>query len=361
MMTTPGAPNCNVKMNTRLRYRAFILVVLLAVLLWLNLSFLKPLLMGAIFAIVLSPLMRLFDRASFTRRFGPGARAALITIGFTLLILIPVGLLLFAGAQAVVQKIQSLNIEDLTPEKLTFNGIAERLGLTNAMNHIYSWFPMTHEQVQGYLTKGLAAAGAYTAQVVQGFVFSLPGLALSDFILLLTIFFMLADGPEVANFFRENLIFNRGQTERLMNTTVLLCKSVIVATLISGAAQAAIISIMCLITGQASILLFAFLTFVFSFVPVLGTAPIVLFLSAHGFIQGDTTAGILWLATIALTSACDNFVRPFVMRGGAKLHPLIAFVAALGALDTIGFYGLFIGPIVAGIFFTLLPMVTESW
>ncbi|RYZ70848.1 MAG: AI-2E family transporter, partial [Proteobacteria bacterium] len=57
----------------------------------------------------------------------------------------------------------------------------------------------------------------------------------------------------------------------------------------------------------------------------------------------------------------DNIVRPYVLKGGAEMHPLIGFVAAFGALDMIGFYGLFIGPIVAGLFFTLLPMVAKSY
>jgi predicted PurR-regulated permease PerM len=57
----------------------------------------------------------------------------------------------------------------------------------------------------------------------------------------------------------------------------------------------------------------------------------------------------------------DNIVRPYVLKGGAELHPLIGFVAAFGALDAIGFYGLFIGPVVAGLFFNLLPMISRIY
>ena len=57
----------------------------------------------------------------------------------------------------------------------------------------------------------------------------------------------------------------------------------------------------------------------------------------------------------------DNIVRPYVLKGGAELHPLVGFVAAFGALDAIGFYGVFIGPVVAGLFFALLPIVTRSY
>jgi predicted PurR-regulated permease PerM len=86
-----------------------------------------------------------------------------------------------------------------------------------------------------------------------------------------------------------------------------------------------------------------------------------LFLCAQAFIAGNNSAGIIWLLALPVVGFSDNIIRPYVLKGGAELHPLIGFVAAFGALDMIGFYGLFIGPIVAGLFFTLLPMVTRTY
>ena len=64
---------------------------------------------------------------------------------------------------------------------------------------------------------------------------------------------------------------------------------------------------------------------------------------------------------IPIIGLSDNVVRPYVLKGGSEMHPLIGFVSAFGALATIGFYGLFIGPVVAGFFFTLLPMVARTY
>ena len=69
---------------------------------------------------------------------------------------------------------------------------------------------------------------------------------------------------------------------------------------------------------------------------------------------------MIFVISAFLVSVADNIVRPLVLSDGAKLHPLVAFVAAFGALDAIGFYGLFIGPVVAGIFFYSLSIVTRS-
>ena len=43
-------------------------------------------------------------------------------------------------------------------------------------------------------------------------------------------------------------------------------------------------------------------------------------------------------------------------RGGGELHPLVAFVSAFAGLAALGFYGLFIGPVIVGLFFVLLSL-----
>lgn len=342
-------------------YRGFILLAFFVLNLWLCYDFIKPVVMGTVLSIILFPLMAHFDRFRVTAKLSASVRAGVIAISFTLLILIPVGILIFAGVQAVVVKIQHLNLSDFSADNLTFSNVVDNLGLRTAMEKIYQVIPMSREEFQTYATKGLAAAAAFGGSVIQGSITSLPRLAVSSLILIFTMFFLLIDGPRVARFLRENSIFNVEQTDKLLATTVALSNSVIVATIVSGAAQSGIVGLICLFTGTGNVILYTFITFVSSFLPLIGTAPMIVYLSMHAFASGQTMIGLIWLATIAVVATCDNVVRPYVIKGGAELHPMIAFVAAFGALDMIGFYGLFIGPIAAGLFFTLLPMVARTY
>ena len=343
------------------QYRGVILLAFFILTLWLNLTFLLPLVMGAILAVVLYPLMGKFDRWKRTRHLSPTLRASIITIAFTLLILIPIGLLIFAGVQEVVGKIQEINGDVLNPQNMTFTKVVDELGLGTTVNKLMDILPVTPAQFQTYATKGMAAAAAFGANTLQGLVTSLPGIAFSNIVLIFTMFFLLIDGPKAVGFIRKNSIFNQEQTNKLIKTTSLLCNSVIVATLASGAVQASIVGLLCVFTGTGNIILYTFVTFISSFLPLIGTGPVIIFLAIKAFIAGRTTIGIVWLVSIAVVGTSDNIVRPYVLKGGAELHPLIGFVAAFGALDAIGFYGLFIGPIVAGLFFTLLPMVTRTY
>jgi predicted PurR-regulated permease PerM len=82
---------------------------------------------------------------------------------------------------------------------------------------------------------------------------------------------------------------------------------------------------------------------------VTGTEPITLTMTLQQFFAGNTGAGIALAVGALLVATIDNFVRPLFLKGTANLHPLVAFVAAFGGLQTLGVLGIFIGPIIAGL------------
>jgi predicted PurR-regulated permease PerM len=93
---------------------------------------------------------------------------------------------------------------------------------------------------------------------------------------------------------------------------------------------------------------------VFSFIPIVGTAPITLFFLISSFIQGNTTHTILILITISMMFVIDNLIKPLLIGKQTHIHPVLAFMSALGGLTLFGFYGLFLGPIAVGILIDLI-------
>lgn len=335
--------------------------MLFAVVIWLNFTFIKPLLMGAIFAAVLHPLMKKFDKWKPTRNLSETLRATIVTIGFTLIVLVPIGLLLWVVAESALEKAQGFHGFNPNGGAISATSIIDTFGLRPIIDRISEYAPVNEAQLKQYAIKGATSVGAWVVGFLQGLFTSIPGIVFSNIVIIFTMFFMLIDGPKAVHFLRHNSIFNVEQTDKLIHATQLLCNSVIVATVISGAVQAAVVGLACLILGVQGAVLWAFITFIASFFPLLGTAPVLLFLAVQSFIAGDNTTGIIFLVLLPVVGTSDNIVRPYVLKGGAEMHPLIGFVAAFGALDIIGFYGLFIGPIVAGLFFVMIPMVAKSY
>ena len=344
------------------QYRGYLLLVLLVLVLWLNLSFLVPLTMGAIFATVLNRMMIWLEKFRVLRR-RPTFRASLVTAVFILGFLIPMSLLVALGANAAVDKLKGLESANFSIGQLTSNpsGALDALGLQPILQYVAEVSPLSNAQISQYATRMVVGMGTLAGKALQSLIASLPAVMFANIVMLFTIFFLLIDGKRAVGFVRENSIFGPKQTDRILAVAETLCYSVMVATLASGAVQAALVGVSCLITGTDGIPLIVFVTFLCSFFPMVGTAPVTVGLTLISAIQGDMTAAAIFAVFIPIVGMSDNFVRPYVLKGGGDLHPLIGFVAAFGALDMIGFYGLFIGPVVVGLFFTLLPMVTRSY
>jgi predicted PurR-regulated permease PerM len=97
-----------------------------------------------------------------------------------------------------------------------------------------------------------------------------------------------------------------------------------------------------------------------SFFPVIGSAPVTLGYAVYEFAATGSGHGFAMLIVAALIMTADNLVRPLFLKGTANLHPLIAFVGAFGGLEIFGFPGVFLGPIIAGLFIATLQILSES-
>ena len=71
--------------------------------------------------------------------------------------------------------------------------------------------------------------------------------------------------------------------------------------------------------------------------------------------QGQTGWGIFMAAYGGLVvSSVDNIIRPWAIARGADLPLLLTLMGALGGVLAFGFLGLFLGPVVLAVGYTLL-------
>jgi predicted PurR-regulated permease PerM len=87
--------------------------------------------------------------------------------------------------------------------------------------------------------------------------------------------------------------------------------------------------------------------------PLLVLLPAVAWLYWSG--QSGTAAVLLVIAIF--TGAIDNVIRPILIKRGANLPLLLIFAGVIGGLIGFGLIGIFVGPVVLAVTYTLL----ESW
>lgn len=86
----------------------------------------------------------------------------------------------------------------------------------------------------------------------------------------------------------------------------------------------------------------------------LGPALILLPAAIWLFAQDQTGWGIFMIVWTLFVGTIDNFIRPILIRKGADLPLLLIFTGVIGGLLSFGMIGLFIGPVMLAVTYTLL-------
>ena len=86
----------------------------------------------------------------------------------------------------------------------------------------------------------------------------------------------------------------------------------------------------------------------------IGVVPVMLCAVAWLYWKDLTTAAIVLLVWTVFVGAIDNVLRPLLIKQGADLPLLLIFAGVIGGLVSFGLVGLFLGPVVLGVSYTLL-------
>ena len=88
-----------------------------------------------------------------------------------------------------------------------------------------------------------------------------------------------------------------------------------------------------------------------------GAVPVLLPAAVWAFWNGDTGWGVFLVVWSVVVGTLDNVIRPVLIRLGADLPLLLIFVGVIGGLFAFGLVGIFVGPVVLAVAYTLF----ESW
>jgi predicted PurR-regulated permease PerM len=134
------------------------------------------------------------------------------------------------------------------------------------------------------------------------------------------------------------------------NTT----RGVIYGILGTALAQGALAAIGFFVAGVPGSLFFGLLTFFLSFIPM---GPPLVWLPASIWLMstGDYWwGGALFLYGLGVISLVDNFLKPYFISREGKLPFLLVFLGVLGGILAFGFIGIFLGPVLLAIGFSLI-------
>jgi predicted PurR-regulated permease PerM len=334
--------------------------LLTAAFLYISAPLLFPVAMGGVLSVLFMPLLFSLERRKVPRFLAAG----FLTLCITLVLILPISIMTFSAAKAGLALLQGIKKPESGASLLGVGHLRDSL-VQSAAGHqlietLTSLFPIEAVDLSDALQALIDGVGARMTELLGGWLGQLPGLFLGLVVTMVSIYFFMVDGRALAILMRRNPFLTARETDRLLTTLWASCRSVILASVVSGASQAALQVIACLLTGVAHAIQIGFCVFLGSFVPIIGSLPILLFVVGHEFLQGRSTEGWVLAGFALLTVTVDNLIRPLFLRGTVHLHPLVAFIAAFGGIQTLGFLGVFLGPIVAAVFVAAIDLYFEK-
>lgn len=324
---------------------------LIAAALWILRPFLAALIWAAMIVVATWPLMQRAQRWLWNRR---ALAVTAMVVVMLLVFVIPFALAvhsIIANADQIVAWAKSLSTLKLPPppdwvQALPFFG--EKL---DAM-----W--------REYAASGMAELAAmlqpYTTRLLRWFAAEAGGFGLIGLQFVLTILLagiLYAQGEEALSFVQR--FGRRLAGERGLGAVVLAgqaIRAVALGVVVTALVQSVIGGIGLAIAGVPFATLLTAAMFLLA-VAQIGAAPVLACATLWMYWTGGTAWAIALLVWTIVVGSLDNILRPILIRQGADLPLLLIFAGVIGGLISFGLVGLFVGPVVLAVSYTLL----DAW
>ncbi len=315
--------------------------------------FLAVFTVAASVALLLAPAQQRLTRA-WRGRNGPAA--ALLVLLTTVLLLVPV------LTSAAILSQHALSFFDWVRPHLQPEALRELWRETLPQR-----FPWLHgflrfdeqgasEAASAILSRLAVAANRFLQQALAGLTEALFELLL----FMLMLFFLLKDGRGLRREVEAISPFSAAQEAAIAEHLSLTVQGVFKAMILVPIVQGLVAVPGFAFFGVPSPLFWSVLVFLAALVPLLGSAlgwvPAVVYL----FLNGEDWQWIGMLVYgVVLISGIDNVVKPLVLGGAARIHPLTAFLAILGGLLSFGPLGFLIGPVILSLVLSAIRIYRE--
>lgn len=323
--------------------------------------FLSALAGSATIVVLFLPVHRRLARALGDR---PTLAAFLSTAIILLLVVVPLLLLVWLLVQQsenIVPQVQAWTAEIQRPGEPRLERLLPR-GLLDLIRSADRTLDKWGIDFRDLLATGLESAGALAAQAGKAALANVLGILLNVGIIILGVFFFLRDGARMVRSIVDLVPMEAAHKEMVVHRMDETFGAVVRGSILTAAAQGVLAGVAFAVVGLDYAAVLGLATFLLAFIPFVGAAgvwaPAVIWL----FLADKTWQPWFLLAWgVLVISLVDNFLKPLLIGGRAKIPTFLLFFGILGGLKAYGLLGVFIGPLVLGLLFAFVAIYREQY
>jgi len=215
--------------------------------------------------------------------------------------------------------------------------------------------------LQAQLEKLIGESAGLIAQEAVAIGGGAVSFVLSFGVALYIIFFFLRDGARIGEAIIHSAPIERAIGDRLSARFLGIVRATIKGSGIVGLVQGTLGAIAFAIVGLPSPLLFGVLMAILSLLPVVGTVVVWGPAAIWLLVSGQIWQGLFMLgAGTVIIGMADNVLRPILVGRDTGIPDWLILITTLGGIALVGFSGIVLGPLVAGLFLASWSILREQ-
>ena len=318
---------------------------------WVLRPFLPAVVWATMIVVATWPMMRSVQARLWGKR---GLAVAVMTLAMLVIVVAPIAI----GVMTLVEHSGAIVAWSRSVAELSVPGPPERI---RSLPVIGERIAAEWERIASARPEDLATrVTPYLKDIARWSISQAGGLGALFVQLLLTVAIagiLYAKGETVA---AGVLAFARrlagGAGERVAVLSAQAIRAVALGIVVTALVQSVIGGVGLIVTGVPHAALLTAVMFLLG-VAQIGPLPVLLGAVIWLYWKNDTLWGTVLVVWALATVSFDNFLRPLLIKRGADLPFLLIFAGVLGGLLAFGIIGLFIGPVVLAVTYTLL----QAW
>lgn len=202
----------------------------------------------------------------------------------------------------------------------------------------------------------LSQAGNTLIRIFTGTVYRAPRILLSIFIYSAALFFFLSESQEIKKLFLRQDLLKPEEAKRFIAVLQRSSFSTVVTSFVIAILQGTVMATGAAIFGVGDFTIVWVITFCCAFIPMVGAGPVGLVLAAYQLILSQYSAAIGLLVVAAIAGTLDNLLRPYLLSTSDEdIHPIVGLLCIIGAVMVFGMPGVFLGPVIASVAYKIIP------
>ncbi len=312
--------------------------------------FLAPLVLAAVFAVVLKPFHLTILRYVGNRE----SIAALATVLVSVIcILVPLS---FLGTQIFYESrdlygslVSGEGKINLATSLITDTGQALESSIPGATH----FFEGLSDDLDIYMKQGLEWLFAHVGTAVS----SITVLLLHFLIFLFALYYLLRDGQKLKQALITLSPLKDSDDEMVFGRLALAVNSVIKGSLLIALIQGVLTALGLTIFGVPNSILWGTIAAISALIPAIGTAFVIVPAAIYLFVTsgGIPALGLLAWGMLAV-GLVDNMLGPRLIGRGMQLHPFFVLLSVFGGIAFFGPIGIFLGPLTVSLLFAFITI-----